>query len=48
MTFLGILDVPPKDFRRMESLSPAGYEVWARGSMFSPEFKYCYVRKMTA
>ena len=48
MKFLGILDAPPEGFRLMPSLYPAGFEVWARGSMFSPKFKYCYVRKVVA
>ena len=46
MTFIGILDAPPEGFRRLSSLSPHGYEVWAKGSLFSKGFRYCYVRKV--
>lgn len=46
MTFIGILDEPPEGFRRLPSLSPHGYEVWAKGSLFSKRFRYCYVRKV--
>ena len=43
--YLGILYAPPEGFHRMPSLTSSDFEVWARGSMFSEAFQWCYVRK---
>lgn len=44
---LGIVDTPPAGFRRMKCLNHPvdGCDIWAKGSMFSPSFTWCYVRE---
>ena len=44
-TYLGVMDAPPDGFRRMRCLTHHRCEVWARGSMWSEGFRWCYVRR---
>ena len=50
MTYLGVLDAPPLGFRRMECLTNDKRDctVWAKGSLFSPDFAWCHVRREVA
>ena len=45
--YLGVMDAPPDGFRRMRCLTHHPYEVWAQGSMWSKDFRWCYVRRTT-
>ncbi len=47
MTYIGVLDEPPNGFRRMKCLTNDRRDctVWARGSLFSPDFAWCHVRR---